>query len=109
MGRCTSWGQHIKWHGQRGVTYMQIGLRLASAHQVAWPEESNILAGRSPLGVRASGLQGVEQVEVAGLVVLQRHQRRRQRAQQLLVFSEKCVVGVRGMTLDSRNPCKTSS
>ena len=43
-------------------------------------------AGRAALGVGAGGLQLVEEVEVAGLVVLQRDQRRRQALQQRLIL-----------------------
>ncbi len=77
-------------------------LYTGTAYGKAWPKGSGILAGWSPLGVCAGSLQGVKEVQVAGLVVLQRNQWRRQRAQQLLILCEEGVIGVCGMTLDSR-------
>ena len=66
-------------------------------------QEGDSLAGWSPLGVCASGLQGVKHVQVARLVVLQRNKGRWQRAQQVLVLHDELIVGVRGMTLSRRH------
>ncbi len=74
---------------------------MAIAQVLRWM--GTILAGWSPLGVCACSLQGVEEVQVARLVVLQGYQRWRQRPQQLLVLHNECVIGVCGMTLHSNH------
>ena len=61
------------------------------------------LAGRSPLGVCASGLQGVKHVQVARLVVLQRDEGRGQRAQKVFILHDELIIGVCGVTLSRRD------
>lgn len=76
--------------------------------RVWWVLECDSLAGGSARGISASGLQRIEQVQIARLVVLQGHQGGRQAAQQLLVLNYELVIGVCGMPL-RRSPPSLSS